>query len=97
MGYQYDIFLSYKSEFPFGGWRMQHLDCRDFFQVNEGFRKSEDYAKLQKTLQRWSEDVAAAIEKAPRWRKEWLTASWLDVATQDLMPKPSRNFALPGL
>jgi hypothetical protein len=83
--------------FPEIAKKIQFLDCRDYFQVNEGFRKSEDYAKLQRVLQTWSEEVAIAINSAPRWQGKWLTQGWLDVDFDELIPDSIRNFSLPGL
>lgn len=83
--------------FPEAARQVQSLDCIPYFIVGDGFRRSELYVQFQQTLARWATEVAAAIEQAPAWSKEWLGESWLEATDVDLAPVPSRNFPFTGL
>ncbi len=63
--------------------RIQWLDCRRFFRVGEGFKKTRGYAEFQGVLIEWVDDVAKAINNAPPWSEEWLTAQWQDDAIEN--------------
>jgi hypothetical protein len=76
---------------------IQWLDCRKFWIVGEGFARTERYVEFQDALRGWSEDVARAIQSAPAWNEHWMTAPWIDVADDDLMPPPTTNFTFVGL
>ncbi|MEK6258363.1 MAG: toll/interleukin-1 receptor domain-containing protein [Planctomycetota bacterium] len=82
--------------FPSATKSIQYSDCRRFFRVGEGFTKTELYVDFQSQLIPWVDDVAAAIRRAPPWSKQWLTAKWLAVQNNDLLP-PNPKFSFPGL
>jgi TIR domain len=62
--------------FPGPAKEIQHLDCRKYFVVGDGFKRTELYVEFQQVIARWSEEVASAIHRAPPWRKEWSSRQW---------------------
>jgi hypothetical protein len=76
---------------------IQTLDCRKYFIVGDGFKKTELYGQFQAEVLNWSGGVAAAIDRAPRWRREWLSRDWQQTSAIDLRPRPVGSVPFTGL
>jgi hypothetical protein len=79
--------------FPKKAREIQSLPCQRYWRIGQGFVKSERYVEFQDALQKWSEDVAHAVQSAPEFDERWLTAQWLDVSDLDLMPSPPADYS----
>ena len=76
---------------------IQYGDCRKYFAVGEGFRKTELYVEFQKWMMAWVDDVARAVQTAPPWDARMLDPTWLADDEINLNPSPIYNFGFPGL
>lgn len=83
--------------FPDAARKIEWLDCRDYWLIGEGFKKTEKYIQYQDLLRKWAVDAAKAIAAAPAWNPEWIDDPWFAVPDGDLQPKPPGNFVFTGL
>lgn len=83
--------------FPVIARRRQSLDCRKYFIVGDGFKKTELYVEFQQVMTAWATDVANAVHHAPPWTADLLSELWLRGEGVDLAPASSSNFPFPGL
>ena len=83
--------------FPEIARRRQSLDCRRFFVVGDGFKKTELYVEFQQVVAGWSADVARAISHAPPWSSDLSSRRWLRAESIDLAPRVANSFPFPGL
>jgi hypothetical protein len=75
--------------------QIQSFDLRDYWIEGPAFRTSLLYVEFQTLLKQLAADVAVAISRAPAWHESFTSVTFLDVATDDLMPPPA-NFDFPG-
>lgn len=85
------------NNFPEFAQRKQHLDCRNFARVGQGFAKTERYVEFQDKIISWVEEVAKAVENAPPWEERWYTKEWLDDLISGTHSSSDTNFNLPTL
>jgi len=64
----------------FGDKDIQYLDLRDYVIDGEAFKQTTTYVEFQKKIEKWSKDVAKAMESAPEWEEVWLQ---LDISSPD--------------
>ena len=83
--------------FPVIARRRQSLDCRRYFIVGDGFKKTELYVEFQQVMTAWAAEVAEAVHQAPPWSADLLSEEWFRGEGIDLAPASSTNFLFPGL
>jgi hypothetical protein len=83
--------------FPDVAGRIQCLDCRQYWIVGEGFRKTERYVDFQDVMREWANDVAKAVSSAPPWQPNWTHKQWIEVTDTLLTPRISDNFGFVSL
>ena len=66
--------------FPAFGNRHQMLDCRDYNMEGPAFKTTAQYIEFQRKLQKWVDDVAAAVNRAPAWDASWIGQEWVEDA-----------------
>jgi hypothetical protein len=81
--------------FPYYTRRIQYLDCRNFFRVSPGFRKTERYVDFQDLLIKWVYAVANSIKNAPPWSEKY--EIWLDDPVDYFNQPSDSSFRLPIL
>lgn len=83
--------------FPKKARQVQWLDCKRFWVVGDGFRKTERYIEFQDVLRTWADDIAMIISNAPDWQADWIKSDCLYVDDAELMPVSAENFDFVGL
>lgn len=57
---------------------IQYHDCRDYYFTQKGFMESQAYLDFQIKLKSWVKAVLRAMQNAPQWNADWLSAAWSD-------------------
>jgi hypothetical protein len=63
---------------------IQYFDCRDYVLVGPRFNNTEAYIEFQLKMKQWAPQVAKAVERAPRWRREWLNGRMLAIPQPEI-------------
>jgi hypothetical protein len=72
--------------FPTFAKAIQYFDSRDYVLVGPGFVNTEVYIDFQLKMKGWAPQVAKAILRVPRWRREWINDSRINIPMPETPP-----------
>jgi hypothetical protein len=70
--------------FPTFAKAIQYFDCRDYVIVGPGFINTDTYVEFQLKMKNWAPEVAKAILRAPRWRREWINDARINIPDHEV-------------